>query len=206
MHKTCWRFRPVPLRGDPPEARRAIGRAQCNDAYWHGVFGGLYLPHLRSAIWRQLAIAERVLRLGESLAYEELDLDYDGYPELWVHSSQFSALISPHRGGAIEFLTHSRSLVADVLCDVAKCITSCPSTNIRPRSETGTQAFTTSKAARLTELPPVMPSHARFWSTTTRRMSRRRCTRRLRHCGRGPPCRAPDGAPRGRFHHYRAAG
>jgi len=28
-------------------ARRAIGRAQCNDAYWHGVFGGLYLPHLR---------------------------------------------------------------------------------------------------------------------------------------------------------------
>ncbi len=27
-------------RGDPPEARRAIGRAQCNDAYWHGVFGG----------------------------------------------------------------------------------------------------------------------------------------------------------------------
>src|SRR5438876_357211 len=33
-------------RGDPPAARRAIGRAQCNDAYWHGVFGGLYLPHL----------------------------------------------------------------------------------------------------------------------------------------------------------------
>ena len=42
-------------RGDPPEARRAIGRAQCNDAYWHGVFGGLYLPHLRDAIWRNLA-------------------------------------------------------------------------------------------------------------------------------------------------------
>src|SRR5688572_10995813 len=30
-------------RGDPGSARRAIGRAQCNDAYWHGVFGGLYL-------------------------------------------------------------------------------------------------------------------------------------------------------------------
>ena len=45
-------------RGDPPEARRAIGRAQCNDAYWHGVFGGLYLPHLREAIWRNLADAE----------------------------------------------------------------------------------------------------------------------------------------------------
>jgi alpha-amylase len=27
-------------RGNPAAARRAIGRAQCNDAYWHGVFGG----------------------------------------------------------------------------------------------------------------------------------------------------------------------
>jgi alpha-amylase/alpha-mannosidase (GH57 family) len=42
-------------RGDPPEVRRAIGRAQCNDAYWHGVFGGLYLPHLREAIWARSA-------------------------------------------------------------------------------------------------------------------------------------------------------
>ncbi|MGH7970417.1 MAG: alpha-amylase/4-alpha-glucanotransferase domain-containing protein, partial [Limisphaerales bacterium] len=24
--------------------------AQCNDAYWHGLFGGLYSPHLRSAV------------------------------------------------------------------------------------------------------------------------------------------------------------
>jgi alpha-amylase/alpha-mannosidase (GH57 family) len=104
-------------RGDPPEARRAIGRAQCNDAYWHGVFGGLYLPHLRNAIWRQLAIAERVLRQGESLAFEELDLDYDGYPELWIHSAQFSAVISPQRGGAIETLTRFSDLtnLADVL-------------------------------------------------------------------------------------------
>ena len=49
-------------RGDPPAARRAIGRAQCNDAYWHGVFGGLYLPHLRDAVWHHLAVAERELR------------------------------------------------------------------------------------------------------------------------------------------------
>src|SRR5215217_2058319 len=54
-------------RGDLPSARRAIGRAQCNDAYWHGVFGGLYLPHLRDAIWRNLANAEAALRAGERL-------------------------------------------------------------------------------------------------------------------------------------------
>lgn len=28
--------------------------AQCNDAYWHGLFGGLYLPHLRHALWERV--------------------------------------------------------------------------------------------------------------------------------------------------------
>jgi 4-alpha-glucanotransferase len=92
-------------RGDPPRARRSIGRAQCNDAYWHGVFGGLYLPHLRDAIWRNLAWAEGELRRGEGLSAEVLDLDGDGHEEVWVHSDQFSAVVSPWRGGAIEEYT-----------------------------------------------------------------------------------------------------
>ncbi|HEX6316545.1 MAG TPA: alpha-amylase/4-alpha-glucanotransferase domain-containing protein [Gemmatimonadaceae bacterium] len=92
-------------RGDPPDARRAIGRAQCNDAYWHGVFGGLYLPFLRAEIWRNLAIAERLLRRNDTLQCEAVDLDTDGFDELWIHSSQYSALVSPSRGGAIEELT-----------------------------------------------------------------------------------------------------
>jgi alpha-amylase/alpha-mannosidase (GH57 family) len=88
-------------RGDPVEARRAIGRAQCNDASWHGVFGGLYLPHLREAIWLNLARAEGVLRAGERLTAETLDFDADGSDEVWVHSSRFSAVVSPARGGAV---------------------------------------------------------------------------------------------------------
>jgi alpha-amylase len=92
-------------RGDPVGPRRAVGRAQCNDAYWHGVFGGLYLPHLREGIWRQLATAEGELRAGEALAHEVLDIDYDGRDEIWVHSSRFSAIVVPHRGGAIEEYT-----------------------------------------------------------------------------------------------------
>jgi hypothetical protein len=91
--------------GDPPEARRAIGRAQCNDAYWHGVFGGLYLPHLRDAIWQQLALAEGILRAGELPAWEIRDLDADGQDELWIHDATFSAILSPARGGVIEEYT-----------------------------------------------------------------------------------------------------
>jgi alpha-amylase len=92
-------------RGDPPAARRAIGRAQCNDAYWHGVFGGLYLPHLRAAIWHHLALAERELRAGEALTAEVLDVDADGHEEIWVHSAACSVVVAPARGGAIEDLT-----------------------------------------------------------------------------------------------------
>jgi alpha-amylase len=88
--------------GDPPAARRAIGRAQCNDAYWHGVFGGLYTPHLRDHIWYELAEAEGMLRAGEAPTWELRDIDCDGSDELWIHDATFSAIISPVRGGVIE--------------------------------------------------------------------------------------------------------
>lgn len=118
MHKKCAALsRRVRERGDPPAARTAMSRAQCNDAYWHGVFGGLYLPHLRHAVWAELAQAESILRRGEPYKSEELDLDGDGELESWVHSSFLSAVIAPHRGGALEeltFLASGRNL-ADVL-------------------------------------------------------------------------------------------
>ncbi len=162
MHKTMVALSTLSRRrGDPPEARRAIGRAQCNDAYWHGVFGGLYLPHLRNAIWRQLAIAERVLRQGEALAYEELDLDYDGYAELWIHSAQFSAVISPHRGGAIETFTRFTDLtnLADVLTRRRESYHEIPKQPAEGHGE-GKDGGTASihdieRASRLKELPPV---------------------------------------------------
>jgi alpha-amylase/alpha-mannosidase (GH57 family) len=97
--------------------RHAIGRAQCNDAYWHGVFGGLYLRHLREAIWANLAMAEEALRGGEQLSVELSDVDGDGHPEFWIHSGSFSAALSPHRGGALVEYTDfaTRRNYADVL-------------------------------------------------------------------------------------------
>jgi hypothetical protein len=92
-------------RGNPSAPRRAVGRAQCNDAYWHGVFGGLYLPHIRAALWHHLALAERELRVGETLAAEVMDFDGDGNDEVWIHSSACSVIVAPARGGAVEDLT-----------------------------------------------------------------------------------------------------
>ncbi len=104
-------------RGNPSEAREAIGRSQCNDAYWHGVFGGSYLPHLRNSAWYWLARAEGSLRRGEGLEVETADLDLDGHDEIWIHSRAFSAVIAPTRGGALEeFTTFSDNVNrADVL-------------------------------------------------------------------------------------------
>jgi len=75
--------------------------AQCNDAYWHGWFGGVYLPLLRHHIWVRLARVERAVRRGQGLALEQADLDLDGQPEVWAHSAAFSALLQPHRGGTL---------------------------------------------------------------------------------------------------------
>ncbi len=98
-------------RGNPEKPRRALGRAQCNDAYWHGVFGGLYLPHLRDAVWRNLIQAEAELRRGRPLEWELADYDADGHEELLVHSRAFSAVVSPYRGGALEeFLLFDRGI------------------------------------------------------------------------------------------------
>jgi hypothetical protein len=89
-------------QGDPEDARRAIGRAQCNDPYWHGVFGGLYLPFLRAAAWGNLAVAEAILRRGEGLSWERADADGDGHDEILVHAQTFAAVVAPARGGSLE--------------------------------------------------------------------------------------------------------
>ncbi len=151
-------------RGDPPAARRAIGRAQCNDAYWHGVFGGLYLPHLRAAIWRQLALAEGELRRGEGVTVEQLDLDGDGAEEIWIHSGVCSALVSPQRGGVVEEYTVFEQGInfADVLTRRREVYHEPPSGEPGHVEATHATDGTPSihdieAAARLQRLPPIDP-------------------------------------------------
>jgi alpha-amylase/alpha-mannosidase (GH57 family) len=160
MHKKAQRLSLLCReRGDPPEVREAIGRAQCNDAYWHGVFGGLYLPHLREAIWRNLSEAEGRLRAGEALTFESLDMDADGHAELWIHSGDFSAVVSPHRGGAIEELTVFSTGInyADVL---TRRLEAYHLAALRPQDSGETEGGTASihdieRSLRMAEAPPV---------------------------------------------------
>ena len=95
---------------------RILLRAQCNDAYWHGVFGGLYAPHLRTELWRELVRAETLAersaaRASDGLHIERRDFDADGSEELYVTSPRLAALVRPADGGtigALDFRTSAR--------------------------------------------------------------------------------------------------
>ena len=79
------------------EARTRLWRAQCNCPYWHGIFGGLYLPHLRAALYRELIAVERFLA-PPSPRIERGDVDLDGVPDLTLETQHWSAWLSA-RGG-----------------------------------------------------------------------------------------------------------
>jgi 4-alpha-glucanotransferase len=87
------------------EARELLLRAQGNDAYWHGVFGGLYAPHLRTEVWRNLIRAETLadqLTPGNQVPRVEiLDYDADGDSELLFHSADYQALLKPCDGATL---------------------------------------------------------------------------------------------------------
>ena len=95
--------------GAKPEFAKAqddLWRAQCNCAYWHGVFGGLYLTNLRTALYKHLIAAEAAVdamtRRGKAwLHVEATDMDLDGRPELIVETPWQTLVIQPHAGGMI---------------------------------------------------------------------------------------------------------
>ncbi|MFA5369972.1 MAG: alpha-amylase/4-alpha-glucanotransferase domain-containing protein [Candidatus Omnitrophota bacterium] len=87
-------------------AKREIYKAQCNCVYWHGVFGGLYLYHLRASLFKHLIEAERLLDILEAkkeprLEIDEIDFDCDGENELIVSTSKNTIIIDNAHGGAV---------------------------------------------------------------------------------------------------------
>ena len=92
-------------------------RGQCNDPYWHGVFGGLYSPHLRTELWRSLIQAESI---ADSLAnptghYQNvatLDFDSDGHDEIYFTSDRYAAVLCPADGATISALDCRQSNAA----------------------------------------------------------------------------------------------
>jgi len=85
-----------------PAMQENLHRAQANDAYWHGLFGGLYLPHLRRAIWNNLLQLEAAL---EALApwprQQQGDLDHDGHVETALRNATLHAYLRDDGNAAL---------------------------------------------------------------------------------------------------------
>jgi len=104
------------------ESRDLLLRAQCNDAYWHGIFGGLYAPHLRTELWRSLiraeVIADQRIPGSSEPRVEALDYDSDGAEELLFSAPAYQALLKPSDGGtlaALDFRPAAAALINSVL-------------------------------------------------------------------------------------------
>ena len=83
-----------------------LWKAQANDTYWHGLFGGIYMGHVRSAIYHHLIKAENAAdRLlsgaGHWQRHEFTDFDLDSRNELIIESDQQNLYIDPQRGGTL---------------------------------------------------------------------------------------------------------
>jgi alpha-amylase len=108
-------------------AREELYRGQCNCSYWHGAFGGIYLPHLRNAVYRHLIAADNLLDEAEG---RELsgdgwvdataeDFDFDAHPEVRLDNDKLVALIDPAAGGQIYELD-VRSVRHNLLATLAR--------------------------------------------------------------------------------------
>ncbi len=90
-------------------ARIQLWRGQGNDAYWHGVFGGIYMPHLRRATKQALIAADRLLWEATSPGaprWSQEDINGDGRVEVTIRTPTLSLVLHPESGGSLTELAY----------------------------------------------------------------------------------------------------
>ncbi len=97
-----------------------LWKAQANDTYWHGLFGGIYMGHVRSAIYHHLIKAENAadrVRHPEKpwQQYEFSDFDRDTQQRLLIESDQQNLYLDPQHGGSL-FEWDMRRSAHNLLC------------------------------------------------------------------------------------------
>jgi alpha-amylase len=79
---------------------------QCSSPYWHGVFGGIYLFHVREANYAHLIAAQSQAEqaahtTGEWLTVDVTDFDCDSRPEVVVSTDAQWLLLDASSGGTL---------------------------------------------------------------------------------------------------------
>lgn len=99
-------------------------RGQCNCPFWHGAFGGIYLPHLRNAIFNELITADNrldELEHGQAqwIDASSQDFNFDQRPEVRMANEQLIAYVAPSQGGMIYELD-VRSVAHNLLATIQR--------------------------------------------------------------------------------------
>lgn len=95
-------------------------KAQANDTYWHGLFGGIYMAHVRSAIYHHLIKAENAAASISHTEpswqhYEFTDFERSTFKQLIIEGEQQNLYIDPQHGGSL-FEWDLRRSAHNVLC------------------------------------------------------------------------------------------
>ena len=92
------------------EAWDEIYKAQCNDCYWHGLFGGVYLQFLRFSVYTHLINAEKLIdkinalinpNLQSYINIKPIDFTKDSRIEYVIESDIINMYVNPNDGGTI---------------------------------------------------------------------------------------------------------
>ena len=111
-------------------ATTALYRGQCNCSYWHGAFGGVYLPHLRNAIYNQLIAADNLLDDHQGRGWQDesherwieidaADYNLDGRQEIRLATNRLVLLAEPHAGGRL-YEIDVRTICHNLLATLAR--------------------------------------------------------------------------------------
>jgi alpha-amylase len=88
------------------EAQIELYKGQCNCAYWHGVFGGLYLNYLRNGVYEHLIRGENLIEKyargkDDYCEISVTDFDKDGRDEVILSNSLLNLYFAPASGGSL---------------------------------------------------------------------------------------------------------
>ncbi len=99
------KVRAMPPGPDKTRALHELWSGEGNCPYWHGVFGGVYLPHIRGAAFSHLiaaeAIADAAAHPGSAATGEPADLDGDGRVDFRLATDVLVLTVDPGRGGSV---------------------------------------------------------------------------------------------------------
>ena len=105
MHKQMLRASAVVDAMPAGAARDAaldhLYRGQSNDCYWHGLFGGIYIVHMRVATLAELIAAEDIALGADGVASGLADYDLDGVDEVLLGTVGQTVLVDVAEGAGI---------------------------------------------------------------------------------------------------------